>query len=75
MRPDRQHDRVEALFPQLANREIAAGGLVQSQRDVARFENFADLRLDHAPRQAVFRECQGCSIPPATGAASKMVTE
>ena len=40
------------------NGEVAAGGRVQSQRDVAGFKNFAHLRFDDIARQAVFRDAE-----------------
>src|SRR5476649_208909 len=55
---NRDHDRIESLRTQSGNRVIAAGGTVQFQGDVADFEDFADLRIHHAARQAVFRNSQ-----------------
>ena len=46
------------LPSQVGNREVSSGRMVQVQSDVARLENFADLRLNHVARQAVFRNSQ-----------------
>ena len=50
MRPDRQNHRIETLFPQFMNREIAARGLVDLQRHATRVENLTHLTLNHAAR-------------------------
>jgi hypothetical protein len=69
MRPNREHDGIEALLlaQQLGDREIASGGLNSDvERDIAGFQNFANLRFDHARAAGDIPGCPGCSIPPAT---------
>ena len=55
---DRDQHRVEALPPQFADGEVAPGGGVQAQRDVAGFEDLAHLRLDHTSRQTILRDAE-----------------
>ena len=54
----RDYDRGKALFVQPGDREIPAGGVIQFKRDVARFENLADLGVHDAARQPVFRDAE-----------------
>ena len=54
MRADGDQHRVESLPAQIGDREVASGGMIQLQRDVAGFKNLANLRFDHVARQAVF---------------------
>ena len=49
---------VEALAAQIGNREVAAGRMIQLQRDVAGLENLAHLRFDDIARQAVFGDAE-----------------
>ena len=58
MRPDREHDGVEALLAQLRDCEIAARRRIQFERDIPGFQNFANLRLDHGARKAILRNAQ-----------------
>jgi hypothetical protein len=51
-----QH-RVE-VTAQIGNGEIAAGCMVQFQRDVAGRENLAHLRFHHVARQAILRQAE-----------------
>ena len=52
-----QH-RIESLPPQIGDREVASGGLIQLERDVAGFENLAHLRFHHVARQSIFGNAQ-----------------
>ncbi len=52
-----QH-RVESLAAQIGDGEVAPGGMIQLQRDVAGLKNLAHLRFHHIARQAVFRNPQ-----------------
>ncbi len=58
MRANRDQHGIETLPAQIGNREVAAGRVIQLERDVAGLENLADLRLYHVARQAVFRNSQ-----------------
>ena len=58
MRADGHQHRVEALLPQVGNHEVASGGVIQLQSDIASFQNLAHLGFNHVARQAIFRYAQ-----------------
>jgi hypothetical protein len=48
----------KSLTAQIGNREVAAGRMIQLERDVAGLENLAHLRFDHIARQAILRDSE-----------------
>ena len=46
------------LPPQLADGEVASGGRIQAQGDVASFEDLAHLRLDNTSRQTILGDSE-----------------
>ena len=58
MRSDGNEHGVESLTAQVRNREVAAGCMIQLERDVAGLKNLAHLCFDHVARQAVFGNAQ-----------------
>ena len=64
MRAYCDQDRIEALAAQIGNREVASGGMIELQRNVAGGENLAHLRFHHVARQTVFRECRDRAFRP-----------
>ena len=53
-----QQNRVESLLPKLGNLEVAAGAVIELQRNVSGPENLAHLRFDHIARQTIFGDAQ-----------------
>ena len=58
MGSDGNEHGAESLTAQVRNREVAAGCMIQFERDVAGLKNLADLCFDHVARQAVFGDAK-----------------
>ena len=58
MRAHCDQHRIESLPSQIRNREVAPGGMIQLESDVAGLQNLADLCFDHAARQPVLGNSQ-----------------
>jgi len=58
MRAHGDQHGIEALVTQLGNREVASGGVIELESNVAGRENFAHLRLHHVARQTVFGDAR-----------------
>lgn len=53
-----EQNRVESLLTKLGDLEVAAGALIEFQRDVSGPEDLAHLRFDNIARQAIFGDAQ-----------------
>ena len=58
MRAHGDEHGVESLTAQIGNGEVAAGRVIQLERDVAGLKNLAHLRFDHVARQAVLGDAE-----------------
>ncbi len=67
MRAHGDQHRVKALPAQLGDGEVAAGGGVQLQGDVAGLEDLAHLRFHHAARQAILGNAEVQHAPGDRG--------
>ena len=58
MRAHRDQHRVKTLPPQIGNREIFAGGVIELKGNVSGRDDFAHLRFNHIARQSVLRNSE-----------------
>ena len=54
----RDQNGIESLLAQIRDHEVAACGVIQLERDVARLENFAHLGFHYVTGQTVFRNAE-----------------